>query len=43
MKYLHTLDPDELRDLFEQDDLERAFELLKEEEQMERYYNRKHE
>ena len=41
MKYLHTLDPDELRDLLEQDDLERAFELLKEEERMERYYNRK--
>lgn len=41
MRFLHTLDPDELRELNDNDDLARAMELLKEDEMMERYYARK--
>lgn len=47
MKYYHTLDPDEIRELEEQDrrDLEdyaRAAELMAEDAAMERYYERKY-
>ena len=44
MRYLHTLDPDDLKDLDEliQDDMERADELLREDMRMEQYYERKH-
>ena len=47
MRYYHTLDPDEIRDLEEQDrrDLEdyaRAAELMEEDAAMERYYERKY-
>ncbi len=47
MRYYHTLDPDEIREMEEQDrrDLEdyaRAAELLAEEVAMERYYERKY-
>ena len=47
MKYYHTLDPDEIRDLEEQDrrDLEdyaRAAELMAEDAAMERYYERQY-
>lgn len=41
MRFLHTLDPDELRELNDNDDLARAMEILKEDETMERYYSRK--
>lgn len=41
MRFLHTLDPDDLREINDNDDLARAMELLKEEERMERYYARK--
>ena len=46
MKYFHTLDPDELREMEEQErrdleDAERAAELLREDMMMERrYYGR---
>ena len=47
MIYLHTLDPDELREMDEQDrrDLEdyaRAAELAREDAVMEKYYEEKH-
>ena len=47
MRYFHTLDPDQIRELEEQDrrDLEdyaRAAELLAEDAAMERYYERRH-
>lgn len=47
MRYYHTLDPDEIRELEEQDrrDLEdyaRAAELMAEDAAMERYYERKY-
>lgn len=42
MRFLHTLDPDELREINDNDDLARAMEILKEEEMMERkYYSKK--
>ena len=41
MRYLHTLDPDDLREINDNDDLARALELMKEDEGMERYYERK--
>lgn len=41
MRYLHTLDPDDLREINDNDDLTRALELMKEDEVMERYYERK--
>lgn len=41
MRYLHTLDPDDLREINDNDDLARALELMKEDEVMERYYERK--
>lgn len=41
MRFLHTLDPDELRDINDNDDLARAMELLKEDEIMERHYAEK--
>ena len=47
MRYLHTLDPDELRMMSEQDrrdleDYERAAELAREDAVMEKYYEEKH-
>ena len=47
MRYLHTLDPDELREMAEQDrrDLEdyaRAAELAREDAVMEKYYEEKY-
>ncbi len=47
MRYLHTLDPDDFREMAEQDrrDLEdyaRAAELEKEDRAMELYYERKY-
>ena len=47
MRYYHTLDPDEIREMEEQDrrDLEdyaRAAELLAEDAAMEKYYDRKY-
>lgn len=41
MRYLHTLDPDDLREINDNDDLARALELMREDEVMERYYERK--
>ena len=42
MRFLHTLDPDELREINDNDDLARAMEILKEDEMMERkYYSKK--
>ena len=42
MRFLHTLDPDELREINDNDDLARAMEILKEDEKMERkYYSKK--
>ena len=41
MRFLHTLDPDDLRFINDNDDLARSMELLKEDENMERYYARK--
>ena len=41
MRYLHTLDTDDLREINDNDDLARALELMKEDEVMERYYERK--
>ena len=42
MRFLHTLDPDELREINDNDDLARAMEILKEEEMMEKkYYSKK--
>ncbi len=46
MKYLHTLDPDELRELFEQEEDEyfrTVAELVAEDAAMERYYERKNQ
>ena len=46
MKYLHTLDPDEIRELFrqEEDDYFRTVaELAAEDAAMERYYERKNQ
>ena len=42
MRYLHTLDPDELRELNDNEDLARAAELLKEDMAMEKYYEEKY-
>ena len=47
MKYLHTLDPDDFRDMAEQDqrdldDYARAAELMAEDAAMKRYYQKKH-
>ena len=42
MRFLHTLDPDDLREINDNDDLARAMEILKEDEMMERkYYSKK--
>ena len=42
MRFLHTLDPDELREINDNEDLARAMEILKEDEMMERkYYSKK--
>ena len=42
MRFLHTLDPDELREINDNDDLARAMEILKEDEMMEmKYYSKK--
>lgn len=42
MRSLHTLDPDELREINDNEDLARAMEILKEDEMMERkYYSKK--
>ena len=42
MRFLHTLDPDELREINDNYDLARAMEILKEDEMMERkYYSKK--
>ncbi len=45
MKYLHTLDPDEIRDLFDTTDDDywvTVAELAAEDATMERYYERKY-
>lgn len=43
MRYLHTLDPDDLRDMDLQDnELAEAMELLREDVMMERYYEDKY-
>ena len=42
MRFLHTLDPDDLRDIDRAlEDAARAAELAREDEEMERYYERK--
>ena len=47
MKYLHTLDPDELRELKRQQEEDEYFrtvaELAAEDAAMEKYYNRKNQ
>lgn len=46
MKYLHTLDPDELRELMKQEEDEyfrSVAELAAEDAAMEKYYNRKNQ
>lgn len=46
MKYLHTLDPDELRELMKQEEDEyfrTVAELAAEDAAMEKYYNRKNQ
>ncbi len=47
MKYFHTLDPDAIQEMEEQErreleDAERAAELLAEDMRMEKYYERKY-
>ena len=41
MRFLHTLAPDELREINDNEDLARAMEILKEDEMMEKYYSKK--
>ncbi len=47
MRYLHTLDPDELRELMRQQEEDEYFrtvaELAAEDAAMEKYYNRKNQ